>query len=119
LADGWLGAAVTPVEAGAARVTIAGAAAEAGRTIDPEHFGLSIPYARTEPSAQTVAALQARRPDADPGELLPVGAQALRALVSELVDQGLSKFVVRPVAPVSSWTDELSWLGDTLLELQT
>jgi probable F420-dependent oxidoreductase len=119
LADGWLGAAVTPVEAGAVRATIAAAAAEAGRTIDPEHFGLSIPYARTEPSAATVAALQARRPDADPGELLPVGARALRALVSELVDQGVSKFVVRPVAPVPSWTDELTWLADTLLELQT
>lgn len=119
LADGWLGAAVTPIEASAALATIETAAADAGRRIDPEHFGLSIPYARTEPPASTVAALRARRPDTDPGELLPVGERALRELVTQLVDQGLSKFVVRPVAPVASWTDELSWLADTLLDLQT
>jgi probable F420-dependent oxidoreductase len=119
LADGWLGAAVTPIEAGAALATIETAAADAGRRIDPEHFGLSIPYARTEPPASTVAALRARRADTDPGELLPVGERALRELVTQLVDQGLSKFVVRPVAPVASWTDELSWLADTLLDLQS
>jgi probable F420-dependent oxidoreductase len=119
LSDGWLGAAVTPVEAGAAVATIQAAATVAGGAIDPEHFGLSIPYARTEPAAQTVAALQARRPDVDPGELLPVGEQAVRALVAQLVDQGLSKFVVRPVTPITSWTEELGWLADVLLGLQT
>jgi probable F420-dependent oxidoreductase len=50
LADGWLGAALTPGEAGAARARIEKAAADAGRAFDPEHFGLSIAYARGEPS---------------------------------------------------------------------
>jgi probable F420-dependent oxidoreductase len=118
IADGWLGAALSPVEARAARERIDAAAAEAGRAVDPEHHGLSIPYARSEPSPETIAALQARRPDGDPADLLPVGRAALRDLVQRLTDAGLSKFVVRPTT-VTSWDDELDWLADALLDLQT
>ena len=38
MADGWLGSAVSPQEAQAARLRIEEAATESGRTIDPEHF---------------------------------------------------------------------------------
>jgi probable F420-dependent oxidoreductase len=119
LGDGWLGAALTPEEAGAARERIDAAAAAAGRRIDPEHHGLSIPYARLEPSGPRLAAFRERRPDADVADLLPVGADALRALVVRLVDQGLSKFVLRPVDVGVSWSEELRWLADTVLDLQT
>src|SRR5262249_4503756 len=51
IADGWLTAAATPAEAARGCVTISARAVELGRTIDPEHFGISIPYARTEPPA--------------------------------------------------------------------
>ena len=43
LADGWLGSLLTPAEAGAAVGVIQAAAAEAGREVDPDHFGLSLP----------------------------------------------------------------------------
>jgi probable F420-dependent oxidoreductase len=119
LADGWLGAALTPVEAGAARVRIEKAAADAGRAIDPEHFGLSIPYARGEPSTETLAVLASRRPDADPAALVPVGREGLRSLIGALVDEGLSKFVVRPASPVTAVGEELDWLADAVLDLQT
>src|SRR3954452_4614270 len=49
LADGWLGAAVVPDEVPAAIGAIEKAAADAGRSIDPEHLGLSIPYAHVSP----------------------------------------------------------------------
>jgi probable F420-dependent oxidoreductase len=119
LADGWLGAALSPREAGVARARIDAAAAGAGRAVDPEHHGLSIPYARVEPDPATVAALRARRPDGDVADVLPVGRPALRDLVQRLTDAGLSKFVVRPTTPVASWDAELDWLADTLLDLQT
>src|SRR4051812_19075957 len=61
LADGWLGAAVTPDEVPAAVGAIEKAAADAGRSIDPEHFGLSIPYAHAEPDERMVAGLRSRR----------------------------------------------------------
>jgi probable F420-dependent oxidoreductase len=118
IGDGWLGAALSPTEARSARERIDAAAAGAGRAVDPEHHGLSIPYARSEPDPATIAALAARRPDGDPADLLPVGRTALRDLVQRLTDAGLSKFVVRPTA-VTSWEEELDWLADALLDLQT
>ena len=75
LADGWLGSAMSPQEALLARQRIEEAAAESGRTIDPEHFGLSIPYATQEPDRRTLELLRARRPDADLEGLIPVGPE--------------------------------------------
>jgi probable F420-dependent oxidoreductase len=118
LSDGWLGASLTPAEARVAVDHIMQAATDADRTIDPEHFGLSIPYARTEPDESTVAALRARRPDTSLEQILPVGAQQLCELIERLVDEGLSKFVVRPVQAGSDWEDELQWLAQTVLPLQ-
>jgi probable F420-dependent oxidoreductase len=119
IADGWLGAAITPEEARVARQRIQESAERAAREVDPEHFGLSIPYARTEPDSVLLRGLQARRPDIDPLVLLPVGPQALRELILRHIDAGLSKFVVRPAAVTASWPDEIDWLASTILDLQT
>lgn len=119
--DGWLGAACTPAEAGAARRTIEQAAADAGREVDPEHFGLSIGYSRDEPTDAQLAALAARVKgrDIDPRSLIPVGIPALRSLLESLIDQGLSKFVVRPSQQPGSWDEELAELAEGVLGLQT
>lgn len=119
VADGWLGAQLTPGEAGVARQRIVEAARRAGREVDPEHFGLSIPYAHASPPAEVLRAMAARRRDIDPRELVPVGADGLRAFIAGCVHAGLSKFVVRPVGPVGSWADEAQWLADAILDLQT
>jgi probable F420-dependent oxidoreductase len=119
IADGWLGAAITPEEARVARERIQQSAAGAGREVDPEHFGLSIPYARTAPDSSVLRGLGARRPDIDPLALLPVGSQALRELILRHIDAGLSKFVVRPAAVAGSWRDEIDWLAGAILHLQT
>jgi probable F420-dependent oxidoreductase len=127
LADGWLGSLVSPRRAGEIRAGITAAAGVAGRVFDPEHFGLSLGYARSAADVERAAArrsvaIRPRRPDldpVDPSELLPVGAGALRHLVGQLVDEGISKFVVRPVGPVGDWAAELQWLAETLLDLQT
>ncbi len=130
LADGWLGALVSPRRAGQIRAAIQAEAAAVGRSIDPEHFGMSIGYARRPEDVERAARLRPLRPRrvvrpenvADPSELVPVGAEALRRLTTQLVEEGLSKFVVRPLVPVESpeeWSEELAWLGDTVLDLQT
>jgi probable F420-dependent oxidoreductase len=122
LADGWLGSALTPAEAGAARQQIEAAAAAAGRVVDPEHFGLSIPYARSEPAPEQLARLAARRPelgDQALASLLPAGATQLRRLIGELVAEGLSKFVLRPAGPQNVNAAELDWLAATVLDLQS
>jgi alkanesulfonate monooxygenase SsuD/methylene tetrahydromethanopterin reductase-like flavin-dependent oxidoreductase (luciferase family) len=118
LADGWLGSLVTPARAGEIRTQIEREAATAGRRIDPEHFGLSIPYVREAADLSAVRAV--RRPgNAEYESLVPVGADGLRSLVAQLVEQGLSKFVVRPVGNVRSWSTELDWIASALLDLET
>ena len=124
VADGWLGSAVSPARAGEVRRAIEKEAAAAGRVIDPEHFGLSIGYARTEDDLgrSTLSRIRANRrsdPDADPRDVVPIGAEGLRRVIGRLVDEGLSKFVLRPVAPVEDWDAELAWLAGTVLDLQT
>jgi alkanesulfonate monooxygenase SsuD/methylene tetrahydromethanopterin reductase-like flavin-dependent oxidoreductase (luciferase family) len=122
LADGWLGSglALGPRQAGEICRRIQKEAVAAGREIDPEHFGLSIGYARTTddlsaPGIRRVPAGAGGGPPASP----PVGTAALRNLVGQLIEQGMSKFVVSRVAPVASWPDELDWLADAVLDLQT
>ena len=119
IADGWLGAQLTPDEARAARHRIQEAARRVGREVDPEHFGMSIPYARVPPSDELLGPLAARRPDIDPLAFVSVGRTGLRGFIEGYVDAGLSKFVVRPLAPVASWAEEAAWLGDAILDLQT
>jgi probable F420-dependent oxidoreductase len=119
IADGWLGAMLTPDEARIARERIQDSAEKAGREIDPEHFGLSIAYARAAPNEALLSGLRARRGDIDPLALLPVGPNALRSLIMGCVDAGLSKFVVRPAASVASWEAEAEWLAEAILDLQT
>ena len=125
LADGWLTANATPSEAAAGRAEIERRAADFERVIDAEHFGISVPYARTEPAAASVDAMRKRRGgDGDLTEILPVGAQGLRELVRAHINGGLTKFVLRPVAGASgaeavSWHDELKWLADAVLPSQT
>jgi probable F420-dependent oxidoreductase len=119
VADGWLGAQLTPAEAAPARRHIQEAARRAGREVDPEHFGMSIPYARVAPRAELLASLTARRPDVDPLAFVPVGRIGLREFIELYLDAGLSKFVLRPLAPVGSWAEETAWLGDAILDLQT
>src|SRR5580704_1431093 len=92
LADGWLGSLLTPAEAGAAVGVIQDAAAQAGREVEPDRFGLSLPDA-------LLASIRRRRPDTDPAALVAAGWDGARRMIGQYVEAGLSKFVMRPAAP--------------------
>jgi len=117
LSDGWLPSLCTPDEAAAGRVVIEEAAAKAGRSISSEHFGMSLGYARAAIDPATARVMAARRPRSV--ELTPVGLPALRALIERFIAVGFSKFVLRPVAPPSSWRAELEALSAAVGEFQT
>ncbi len=119
LADGWLTAAATPPEAAAGRATIETHALACGRRVDPEHFGISIPYAETTPPESALSALRERRADRSLIDILAIGTPALGDLVRAHVDGGLSKFVLRSVTPHADWAAELERLADCVLPLQT
>ncbi|MBX6388186.1 MAG: TIGR03854 family LLM class F420-dependent oxidoreductase [Frankia sp.] len=119
LGDGWLASLVTPAEAAAGIAAINEAAAQAGRAIDQEHFGLSLRVALAEPPAGQLAAIRARRPDVDPSVFLPVGWAAARALISDFVAVGVSKFVVYPALPPEGVPAFLDAFATELMPLQT
>lgn len=103
LGDGWLASFLTPDEAAAGITVIRQAAAEAGRAVDDEHYGVSLPVALGEVPASMHEAIRARRPDLDPSALVPSGWDGLERAIEKFVAAGVSKFVVRPVVPPRSW----------------
>jgi probable F420-dependent oxidoreductase len=107
LADGWLGSFLTPTEAGAGRAAIERAAEDAGRAIEPDHFGISLAVADGELPAQVAAAVRTRRPDVDPAELIAGGWDQLHRQLDGYIAAGLTKFVIRPAgtAPVDEFID--------------
>jgi len=117
LSDGWLPSLCTPEEAAAGRVVIEEAAAKAERSISPEHFGMSIGYARAPIDPATARVMAARRPRSL--ELTPVGLPAVRQLIERFIAVGFSKFVLRPVVPPVSWREELQTLAAAVGDLQT
>jgi probable F420-dependent oxidoreductase len=117
LSDGWLPSLCTPEEAAAGRVVIEEAAARAGRSISPEHFGMSLGYAREPIDPATARTMAARRPRSL--ELTPVGLPALRERIERFIAVGFSKFVVRPVVAPASWSAELEALAGAVGDLQT
>ncbi len=122
LGDGWLTSAATPAEAGAGRSTIERRAEELGRVVDVEHFGISIPFCVEEPQETALSGLRQRRKDRDLTDIVAVGADDLQRLTKAHIDTGLSKFVVRPLDAYSTnaaWRDDLLWLADAVLPLQT
>jgi probable F420-dependent oxidoreductase len=122
LADGWLTSAATPTEAGAGRIAIERRAEELGRIVDGDHFGISIPYCLEEPAETALSTLRQRRKDRDLTDIVAVGANDLQRLAHAHIDEGLSKFVVRPLDALSTtaaWRDDLRWLADAVLPLQT
>jgi probable F420-dependent oxidoreductase len=123
LADGWLGSLLTPLEAGSAVGAIKAAADEAGREVDPDHFGISLAIASGGPSGgipDTLAAsIRRRRPDVEPAALIANGWAGARDLISAFVDVGLSKFVVRPAAAQGFFGDFAEGFARELMPLQT
>jgi len=119
LADGWLGSLLTPAEARQAVATINQAAADAGRHVDDDHFGLSLPVALdgSIPDAQ-IAAIRRRRPDTDPQLLVAAGWDGAQRMIEQYVEAGLSKFVVRPAARFEPFGDFVDGFVKKLKPLQ-
>ena len=123
LGDGWLASFLTPTECEEKRPIIEEAAATADRTLDPEHYGAMVLYARAEIPDELRTRLGALRPEADPTELVAVGPDALRTRLAAYAAVDFSKLVVVPLAEPApdegGWDAELSHLADAVLDLQT
>ncbi len=92
-------------------------AAEHDRAIDPEHFGVLIPY-RDGPLPEVIAQfVQRRRPEADPAEVVPERSQ-LVDVIKRMIDIGASKFVLIPLGEPGDWHAELHDIAEIVLPLE-
>jgi probable F420-dependent oxidoreductase len=118
LADGWLGSLMTPGEAGAAVHAIQAAASEAGRQVDPDHFGMSMAIAFGPVPDSYAAAVARRRPGVAPESLVADGWAGARRLIAAYAASGVSKFVVRPVGGKPTLEEFLDGFTRELMPLQ-
>jgi probable F420-dependent oxidoreductase len=116
--DGWLTSLLTPAEAREGRDVVEAEAERAGRRVDPEHFGVSVAYAEGDIPSGLTASIARRRPDVDPGTLVPAGLEAAVALLEDYVAAGFSKFVVRPARAPADWPETLAEMAKAFLPLQ-
>ncbi|TQS44069.1 TIGR03854 family LLM class F420-dependent oxidoreductase [Cryptosporangium phraense] len=101
--DGWLASRLTVDECAAGIEAINAAAARAGREIEQDHFGLSLPVAFDALPDAFVEALRSRRPGVDPASLVPIGWPAIRELITRYVEAGVTKFVLYPILGPGGW----------------
>ncbi|HET6793758.1 MAG TPA: LLM class flavin-dependent oxidoreductase, partial [Acidimicrobiales bacterium] len=116
LGDGWLPSFCTPDQAAEGRLVVEKAAADAGRHMDPEHWGALVAYCPGEMPGPLADRLARIVPGTDPAEVVPSGLPALRARLEEFVERSFSKLVVLPVGPAGD--DHLTALADAVLDLQ-
>jgi probable F420-dependent oxidoreductase len=118
--DGWLPSFTTPAQAAAGWEVVTATAAEHGRSIDPEHFGVLVPYARRGVPEALAAVLsrRGREPIGSLEDVVPVGLPALARLLEGFVAVGASKFVVVPVDEPEDWHDELGELAAAVKPLE-
>lgn len=119
LGDGWLPSFTTPADAARGRVEVEQAAADAGRTVDPEHWGALVAYSHDPLPDVVVDRLRRRLPDVDPAEVVPVGLPAVRQRLEAFCEVGFSKFVLAPAFEPPSWDDEVAAVAAAVLPLQT
>lgn len=102
LGSGWLAGIQTPAQVKPIVARIRAASAEAGRPLDPDHYGAGFAFrfgSWEEPIVERTAALYARLGNADARHLLAVGTAAdIITRCDEYLAAGISKFVLRPIA---------------------
>jgi probable F420-dependent oxidoreductase len=118
LGDGWLASFITPAQAREGRQAIQAAAADAGREVEADHFGISLAVGPDGLPPSLIEVIRQRRPDADPAALAAASWPAARALIEEYIAAGLSKFVIRPAGPSDAFDQFLDSFSTELLPMQ-
>lgn len=125
IGEGWMPGLCTPAEAAEARAVIERHAAEAGREIDGEHFGVNVGWvdaaAGAEVREQVRAGYVGRRPDLAERpleDIVGVGPVGLVERIESFLEVGFSKFVIRPAIEPESWPASVDSVS-RVLELQS
>lgn len=104
--DGWLGGLTAPDKAASVVVRINSALISAGRTIETDHYGVTLPFRLGNKNNPLVVSLHERiasrlnwKPHGGMHEAFAVGsADEITTLLERYIEAGISKFVVLPIA---------------------
>jgi probable F420-dependent oxidoreductase len=124
LGDGWLVSSVSPVEVEAGIKTIREYAAEAGREVPEDHYGVLIPFyfaASAEKALEIGGRAVRPRADMPMPEFTAFGnPDQVRAKVQAYIAAGSTKFVMRPCGPFDGWREQMEMLArEVIRPLQT
>ncbi len=124
LGDGWLVSSVSADEVAQGIESIRRYAADAGRQVPEDHFGVLIPFyfSGSVDKAFEIAG-RAIRPRAD----LPISEftafgtpERVRERVRDYIAAGATKFIMRPCGPFEGWRDQVRILAREVIQpLQT
>ena len=120
LGDGWLSSSITVEEAGDGVESIKRYAAEAGRHVPEDHFGIYLPFLFTDNRECDIDVARPylnSRPEVPDSEISAVGnPEEVRARVQQYIDRGATKFVMRPACPGHMWHDQLETLAREVIK---
>jgi probable F420-dependent oxidoreductase len=124
LGDGWLVSGASAIEVGNGIEAIRRYAAEAGRVVPEDHYGVLLPFyfARSTDEAYEAAKNSIRsRPELSPFNFTALGtAEQVRQRIQQYINAGASKFVMRPCGPFEKWREQIEMLaGEVIQPLQT
>ena len=98
---GWLAGLVPPGELATLVAAIRRELARSGRSIDPDHFGVTVPYrfgSLDDPAVKRIVAARVPAAGAPPDWLAVGDAATIHAALRAYVEAGASKFVMIPLA---------------------
>ena len=124
LGDGWLVSSVSPAEVKAGIDSIRAYAADAGRQVPEDHYGVLIPFffAANGDKAREVAARSVRpRADMPTADFTAFGTpDHIRGKVQAYIAAGATKFIMRPCGPFERWREQVGILArEVIRPLQT
>ena len=121
LGDGWLPTQLTPEEVASGIERINHYAAEAGREIPDDHFGLQISCYAVErgkvPDYIRERYLLQRRTDVTPEQINLLGTpDQITARLREYIDAGATKFVFNPACGADEIFDQVRLQGEAIVQ---
>ena len=115
--DGWLPSFSTAQDVREGMAIVNEHAAEAGREIDPEHFGVLVGYTNGDLPDRLVEFVKRRKPDRDPRDVIAT-RDNLKERLESFIEVGASKFVIVPLEEPQDWTAELEDMAERVLPLE-
>lgn len=124
LGDGWLVSSVSAGEVARGIGSIRRFAADAGRQVPEDHYGVLIPFyfSNKAEKAFEIAGRSIRpRADLPTPEFTAFGTpDQIRARVQAYIAAGATKFIMRPCGPFEGWREQVKRLAREIVEpLQT